>query len=65
MTYLLFFFSILFIFARHREEKIRNENDEKIRDLTKLHENEQKQLLEEFSKAHELLKIRISELQSK
>jgi hypothetical protein len=53
------------LFSRHREEKIRNENDEKIRELTKLHDNEQKQLLEEFSRAHDLLKTRISELQSK
>lgn len=50
---------------RHREEKLRNDNDEKIRELHKMHENEQKDLLEEFSKAHDLLKIRVSELQSK
>ena len=50
---------------RHREEKLRNENEEKIRDLIKTQQNEQKQLLDEFSKAHELLKIRISELQLK
>jgi hypothetical protein len=57
-------FFILIIF-RHREEKLRNENEEKIRHLVKTQENEQKQLLEEFSRAHELLKIRISELQLK
>ncbi|CAF1184756.1 unnamed protein product [Rotaria sordida] len=50
---------------KHREEKLRNENEEKIRDLVRTHDNEQKQLLDEFSKAHELLKLRISELQSK
>lgn len=50
---------------RQREEKLRNENDEKIRELTRSHENEQKQLLDEFAKAHELLKQRISELQAK
>ena len=50
---------------RHREEKLRQENEEKIRELTRFNENEQKQLLEEFSKAHELLKSRISDLQSK
>ncbi|CAF1236405.1 unnamed protein product [Adineta steineri] len=48
---------------KQREEKLRNQNDEKIRDLIKTHENEQKQLLEEFSKAHDLLKTRVSELQ--
>jgi len=52
-------------FFRYREEKLRNENDEKIRELNKIHEYEQKDLLEEFSKAHDLLKIRISELQLK
>jgi hypothetical protein len=50
---------------RHREEKLHNENEEKLRDLIKIHENEQKKLLEEFSKGHELLKIRISEFQLK
>ncbi|CAF2907696.1 unnamed protein product [Rotaria sp. Silwood2] len=50
---------------KHREEKLRNENEEKIRDLLRTHENEQKQLLDEFAKAHELLKLRVSELQSK
>jgi hypothetical protein len=52
-------------FFRYREEKLRNENEEKIRELNKTHEYEQKDLLEEFSKAHDLLKIRISELQLK
>jgi len=52
-------------FFRHREEKLRNENEEKIRELNKIHEHEQKDLLEEFSKAHDLLKTRISELQFK
>ncbi|CAF4391460.1 unnamed protein product, partial [Adineta steineri] len=47
---------------KQREEKLRGQNDEKIRDLIKTHENEQKQLLEEFSKAHDLLKTRVSEL---
>ncbi len=51
------------LFFRHREEKLRNENEEQLRDLNKIHENEQKQFLEEFSEAHELLKARISELQ--
>ena len=44
---------------------MRNENEEKIRELNKIHDTEQKQLLEEFSKAHELLKHRVSELQLK
>ncbi|UJR27264.1 hypothetical protein I4U23_008559 [Adineta vaga] len=48
---------------KHREEKLRNQHEEKIRDLIKAHEKEEKQLLEEFSKAHDLLKARISELQ--
>jgi hypothetical protein len=43
---------------KYRKEK-------QIRHLVKTQENEQKQLLEEFSRAHELLKIRISELQLK
>ena len=51
--------------VRFREEKLRNENDEKIREINKTHENEQKLLLDEFSKAHDLLKTRISELQIK
>ncbi|CAF1267907.1 unnamed protein product, partial [Adineta ricciae] len=48
---------------KHREEKLRSQNDEKIRDLIKAHESEEKQLLEEFTKAHDLLKARIAELQ--
>jgi len=42
---------------------LRNDNEEKIRELNRTHENEQKELLQEFSKAHDLLKIRVSELQ--
>lgn len=56
---------ILSVDFRFREEKLRNENDEKIREINKTHENEQKTLLDEFSKAHDLLKSRISELQIK
>ncbi len=51
-----YWFVIIIIF-RHREEKIR--------DLVQKHDKEQKQLLEEFAKAHDSLKIRISELQIK
>lgn len=59
-----YWFVIIIIF-RHREEKLRNQNEEKIRDLVQKHDKEQKQLLEEFAKAHDSLKIRISELQIK
>ena len=59
-----YFRSRVFLF-RHREEKLRSQNDEKIRDLIKAHEAEEKQLLEEFTKAHDLLKARITELQMK
>lgn len=51
------------LIVRHREEKLRSQNDERIRELARSHEQEEKQLLEEFSKAHDLLKARISELQ--
>ncbi len=56
---------VIIIIFRHREEKLRNQNEEKIRDLVQKHDKEQKQLLEEFAKAHDSLKIRISELQIK
>ena len=53
------------VIFRHREDKLRHEHGEKLHDLIKSHESEQKQLLDEFAKAHELLKTRVNELQVK
>jgi hypothetical protein len=56
---------IIAIFSRHREDKLRQEYDMKQHELVKTHDREQKQLVEEFTTAHESLKTRLAESQTK